>query len=577
MLDALRTLKENYSALFMKASVDFDNLGTLFRLGSLLEDEQKLYDLIKINANLSGNDGGLLGTDEPLRELYRIQQKITEHQNDLRLKNLLQYGADAERIKVCVSDGKRLTTDFAKLLLASFACIIAEPEALFRYFPMEEDLIDILIFDEASQVSIAHSISLILRAKQVVVFGDEYQYGAVGAVTVSRKYAQGYFRKILDSYKAEFHGQTTPEQEEKIIAAEADESPEEDQFIPGVIPVDAGPEWIRTFGIRNSTLNFCRAIANYRTTLTEHFRSFKEIIDYSNKYFYEVANTPLIVNRLRTKPITDVLRFIRVETKGRSGNHVNLDELEAIRLDLEGRIEQGYKGSIGVITSFDEQQQRAEKYLREHLKDYPRLKEKQKLHIWFVGDVQGEERDIVYYTFVEDKKNSEGALKSIYPIPEGTADKITSLKMQRLNVGFSRARDTMVFVHSMPLEDYMDTRLGDALRFYWTLLEDTKRSDHFIVDENIFGSPKEKDLYQLLVQTEYYQKNRERMHIIPQFDIGRYIAEEYKKYIPKYRVDFLVTLTDGGRESSLILEYDGLEYHTKDPSVVRSLEDFREE
>jgi hypothetical protein len=577
MLDALRTLREHYAALFTKASVDFDDLGTLFRLGSLLEDEQKLYDLIKLNAKLSGSDGGLLGIDEPLRELYRIQQRITEHQNDLRLKSLLQHGGDAERIKNRVAHGQRLTTDYAKILLSSFACIIAEPEALFRYFPMEEDLIDILIFDEASQVSIAHSISLILRAKQVVVFGDEYQYGAVGAVTVSRKYAQGYFRKILDSYKAEFHGQATPEQEEKIIAAEADESPDEDQFIPGVIPVDAGPEWIRTFGIRNSTLNFCRAIANYRTTLTEHFRSFKEIIDYSNKYFYELAQTPLIVNRLRTKPITDVLRFIRVETKGRSGNHVNLDELEAIRLDLEGHIEQGYKGTIGVITSFREQQQRAEKYFREHMKDYPRLKEEQKLSIWFVGDVQGEERDIVYYTFVEDRKNSEGGLKSIYPIPGGTADTIKSLKMQRLNVGFSRARDTMVFVHSMPLEDYMDTRLGDALQFYWNLLEDTKRSDHFIVDEKTFDSPKEKELYQLLLQTDFFQKNRERMHIIPQFDIGRYIAQEYKKYIPKYRVDFLVILTDGGRESSLILEYDGLEYHTKDPSVVRSLEDFREE
>ncbi|EKD21987.1 MAG: hypothetical protein ACD_87C00228G0002 [uncultured bacterium] len=149
--------------------------------------------------------------------------------------------------------------------------------------------------------------------------------------------------------------------------------------------------------------------------------------------------------------------------------------------------------------------------------------------------------------------------------------------MQRLNVGFSRARDTMVFVHSMPLEDYMDTRRGDALRFYSTLLEDTKRSDHFIVDEKTFDSPKEKELYQLLLQTDFFQNNRERMRIIPQFDIGRYIAQEYKKYIPKYRVDFLVTLTDGGRESSLILEYDGLEYHTKDHSVVRSLEDFREE
>jgi KaiC/GvpD/RAD55 family RecA-like ATPase len=577
MLDALCTLNEHYAALFKKASIDFDNLATFFRIESLLEDEQKLYDLIKLNAKLGGNDGGVLGTDESLRELYRIQQRITEHQNDLRLKKLLQHGGDAERIKTRVAHGRRLPTDYARLLLSSFACIIAEPEALFRYFPMEEDLIDILIFDEASQVSIAHSISLILRAKQVVVFGDEYQYGAVGAVTVSRKYAQGYFRKILDSYKAEFHGHTTPEQEERIITAEADETPEEDQFIPGEISVDAGPEWIRTFGIRNSTLNFCRAIANYRTTLTEHFRSFKEIIDYSNKYFYERAQTPLIVNRLRTKPITEVLRFIHVETRGRSGTHVNLDELEAIRLDLEGRIEQGYKGTIGVITSFREQQQRAEKYFREHLKDYPRLKEGQKLSIWFVGDVQGEERDIVYYTFVEDRMNSEGGLKSIYPIPDGAADKITSLKMQRLNVGFSRAKDTMTFVHSMPLEDYMDTRLGDALRFYATLLEDTKRSDHFIIDEKTFDSPKEKELYQLLIQTDFFKRNRECMHILPQFDIGRYIAREYKKYIPKYRVDFLVTLAEGGRDRSLILEYDGLEYHTKDPSVVRSLEDFREE
>jgi hypothetical protein len=92
-----------------------------------------------------------------------------------------------------------------------------------------------------------------------------------------------------------------------------------------------------------------------------------------------------------------------------------------------------------------------------------------------------------------------------------------------------------------------------------TLLEDTKRSDHFIIDEKTFDSPEEKELYQLILQTDFFQKNRERMHILPQFDIGRYIAREYKKYIPKYRVDFLVTLAKGGRERSLILEYDGLE------------------
>ena len=57
------------------------------------------------------------------------------------------------------------------MLLNNVSCILSEPELLSQYLPMDEDLIDILIIDEASQVSIAESISLMLRAKQVVVLG----------------------------------------------------------------------------------------------------------------------------------------------------------------------------------------------------------------------------------------------------------------------------------------------------------------------------------------------------------------------------------------------------------------------
>jgi very-short-patch-repair endonuclease len=199
------------------------------------------------------------------------------------------------------------------------------------------------------------------------------------------------------------------------------------------------------------------------------------------------------------------------------------------------------------------------------------------LTIWFVGDVQGEERDVVYYTFVQDNKFNNADLRTIYPIPGGTADDIKSLKMQRLNVGFSRAKDTMVFVHSMDIGDYSDSRLRDALKFYWQIFEETQKKDYFIQDEAVFESPKEKELYNLFIQTDFYSNNRNNLRIIPQFDIGKYIVQEYQKYIPRYRVDFLMTLSDGGKEKSLILEYDGLEYHTKDPHTVKSLEDFRGE
>jgi very-short-patch-repair endonuclease len=273
----------------------------------------------------------------------------------------------------------------------------------------------------------------------------------------------------------------------------------------------------------------------------------------------------------------EVLRFIKVETQGNSGRNVNIDEIEAIRKDIEEIVNNGFNGTIGIITSFREQQQRAEEYLRKKLSNYHKLKQEQKLTIWFVGDVQGEERDVVYYTFVQDNKLNNANLTAIYPIPGGTADDIKSLKMQRLNVGFSRAKDTMVFVHSMDIEDYSDSRLGDALKFYWQIFQETKKKDYFIQDDTVFESPKEKELYNLLIQTDFYRDNRNNLRIIPQFDIGKYIAQEYQKYIPRYRVDFLMTLSDGGKEKSLILEYDGLEYHTKDPHTVKSLEGFRGE
>ena len=56
--------------------------------------------------------------------------------------------------------------------------------------------------------------------------------------------------------------------------------------------------------------------------------------------------------------------------------------------------------------------------------------------------------------------------------------------------------------------------------------------------------------------------------LIAQFEIGKYIREEYHRNIPKYRVDFLLTMSDAGKEKSLIIEYDGVEFHTRNPDIV---------
>lgn len=580
IIDALTAVRDLYGAVLKRLGIDFASIASIGKIKALTRDEEKIKELIQLHAELSRNNSFLPDIKAKLDELNGYNQRLTEHANDQRLKGFQNHPADMARIKRQIANGQRLTPEQAKVLCDTYSCIIAEPEAVFKYFPMDEGLIDILIFDEASQVSIAHSLSLILRAKQVLVFGDRYQYGAVSAVNVSRKYGGGYFKRIVDDYVREYNRNLTEEEKAKLIEEETQEVNDDDLSIHEPIrdsQLAAHKEWLKAFGIRMSTLDFCQEIRNYHSSLDEHFRSFPEIIDYSNEFFYRQAQIPLTINRLRTKPIDEVLRFIKVETQGHSGKNVNLDEIEAIRGDIERITANGYRGTIGIITSFREQKTRTEQYLREKLPNFHRLKEENKLAIWFVGDVQGEERDIVYYSFVQDKKFDNADLRTIYPTPGGTADNINSLKMQRLNVGFSRAKDTMVFVHSMELDKYTDSRLGDALKFYQSTLEETRQTDHFIADEAVFDSPKEKELYMMITQSDFFRKNKERLKIIPQFDIGKYIQQEYKKYVPKYRVDFLMTLAVGGKEKSLILEYDGLEYHTKDPSIVKSLENFKEE
>lgn len=566
-LDCLSKFADVFKPLLSGSKLNANSLKDIKSLFDRNGTHKELSDYIRLFIELSKNENIVLPDRQLVDSYYEALHKQLEYKNDERIKNLNKHAGDISRIETTIKTGKRLKKEEAEVILSSISCILSEPDLISQYFPMEEDLIDILIIDEASQVSIAESISLILRARQVVVLGDELQYGAVGAVNVNRAYAAQYFKEILDGYEKDYHVAIGDIEKRALIDEVSKEVNEDDQESEIIFrPEEGTKEWLKTFNIRTSTLSFAKALRNYSISLDTHFRSFSEIIDYSNEYFYKPNQIPLIVNRIRTKPINEVLRFIEVQTKGNAGNNINLDEIEAIKKDIELLLAHGFKGSIGIITSFREQKSQMEELLRKEMANFHVLLKDHKLAIWFVGDVQGEERDIVYYSLVEDKKIGNGSLKNIYPIPNGTADNIRKLKMQRLNVGFSRAKDTMVFVHSMPIEDYSDTRLGDALKYYRSLRDSAQ--DNYIEDESVFGSVPEKELYQMIINTQFYKNNRDKIKIIAQFPIGKYIKETFHRYIPKYRVDFLVTVSDKGKEQSLILEYDGIEYHTKNPELV---------
>ncbi|MFH1544045.1 MAG: AAA domain-containing protein [Patescibacteria group bacterium] len=560
-------LLESYEPALKLLGIEKQDITSLNKLSNTSEEIALFWKFVRLHEKISNYDLATPPEREKIALFEEKVQKLLEHENDQRLKSLNNYSGDIQRALTAVNTGKRLSEEQAKVLFDNLSCIIAPPKLISEYFPMNKDMVDMLIIDEASQVSIAESISLMLRAKQTIVFGDELQYGAVSARNVSKKYSERYFKDILDDYEKDKNDPISDEVKDRLASEVSEDIPEEELTSSPTYTVDPNQkEWLKTFGIRTSTLSFAEAVANYKTSLDVHFRSFPEIISYSSEKFYKENQINLITNRIRTKPIGQVLRFIKVDTQGMAGRNVNLDEMEAIKEDLENVLHNGFKGTIGIICSFREQAERMDAFFREELSSYHQLKKDHELEIWFVGDVQGVERDIVYFSLVEDKELGNASLKYIYPVVGGTADNIHNLQKQRLNVGFSRAKDTMVFVHSMTLGKYADTSLGEALDHYQKIAETT--TDNYVEDESVFDSPAEKKLYNLLIQTDFYKQNRNSIRIIPQFDMGKYINDKYHKYIPNYRVDFLVTLSEGGKERSLIMEYDGIEYHFKNPDEV---------
>lgn len=566
-IDALTLLFRHYGPVLEQSGVDQNQLATFGLMLIPPERAEHFFKYLQLHADLSSMSPVAPPTRGLLDDYFSKTQKLNENAADLRFSGLVNHSGHVQQILTAISAGRRISLVQAQTLLSHLTCIITEPGLIAQYFPMKDDMIDLLIIDEASQVSIAESISLMLRARQTIVFGDELQYGAVGAVNVSERYAVHYFKDILRDYAIDRNQAISEEEKERLAREASRELPEDEQEVSRFIPITPGArEWLKTFSIRTSTLAFARALQNYSESLNVHFRSFPEIISYSNEYFYKESQIELAPTRIRTKPIKEVLRFLKVETQGNSGRRVNLDEIETIKNDIEGLIAKGYKGTIGVICSFQDQKDRMEEIFRREMRIHPDLVRNHRFTVWFVGDVQGEERDLIYYSFVEDKKLENGSLRDIYPVINGSADNIRNLKMQRLNVGFSRARDTMVFVHSMPLTDYSDTRLGNALLHYDKMLN--AAHDQYVEDESVFESPAEKNLYRQILQTNFFQAHRDTLRLIAQFEIGKYIREEYHRYIPKYRVDFLLTQSQGGREKSLVLEYDGVEYHTRNPEIV---------
>lgn len=263
--------------------------------------------------------------------------------------------------------------------------------------PLEPGFFDLVVIDEASQCDIASALPLLFRAKAAVIIGDPKQLRHISAIPPRRD------RELLHK-----HG---------LAEGYAKWAYSENSLFDLACPL-AGQDDI--------------------IMLRDHHRSHADIIEFSNQHFYEgQLRIATEYDRLRRPaPDAPTVRWVPVQGVVVRPGTGALNEIEAraVVKELERlAIQQGYNGTVGVVTPFRAQANR----IRDLVNAHPHasiLLNKLELLIDTVHKFQGDERDVMIFSPVVSKGIADGAV--------GFLKKTDNL----FNVAITRARAALIVV-----------------------------------------------------------------------------------------------------------------------------------
>ncbi len=463
-----------------------------------------------------------VGTKSKLEELNttlmnaqvdtRLVDFVNTQRNDAR--TMAQLIADRQKFPEAKFDGVR----------SSFPIILAGIREFGEFMPLVPGLFDVVVIDEASQVSVAQALPALLRAKKVVCLGDSKQFSNVKSANASIALNEKYRANLVQFF-------------ERNVTREAE-----------------ALKRLAMFDVKRSVLEFCSIAASYSVMLRKHFRSYPELISYSSSTFY---GRQLQALKVRAKPLDEVIKFEQVDaTDKKVSRATNEAEVEAILARLLELLELESPPTVGVITPFREQHTLLQKTLLNHPKGQE-FEDRLRLKVMTFDSCQGEERSIIFYSLVATPGND--ALNYIFPVSLENSEEAVEekLKVQRLNVGFSRAQDCIWIMHSQDIGLFKGA-IAQALHHYQRVLK-SKAPDASQTDQS---SPMEAKVLSWLQQTNFVQGQTEAVEIIPQFPIGDYLRQLDPTYThPAWRVDFLVVCRTEKGTLHIVIEYDGFEFH----------------
>ncbi len=309
---------------------------------------------------------------------------------------------------------RQLVQSLPTLLPRIKPCLLMSPLSVAQYLDAGYAPFDLVVFDEASQITVWDAVGSIARGRQLVVVGDPKQLPPTS-----------FFSRTQDDAA-------------DGSAADADEPQVEDL---------------------ESILDECIGAGMNRSSLQWHYRSRHEsLIAFSNATYYDASLVTF------PSPVTDDVA-VRIEKVAgvydRGGTRTNRIEAEAVVDAIERHYLDAIAGrprSIGVVTFNQPQQALIETLLDERRGRNPDLDraiaaaDTEPLFIKNLENVQGDERDVICFS-VTYGLDATGRMTMNFGPLNGQGGH------RRLNVAITRAREAVRIFSSLDPAQIDTTRV----------------------------------------------------------------------------------------------------------------------
>ncbi len=417
------------------------------------------------------------------RDTHREQAQLVQRQANLKRKHMP------------IRDFVREAPD---VLLALKPCWAMSPLVVSQLLP-NAPLFDLVIFDEASQVTPADAIPSILRGRQIVVAGDPKQLPPT----------------------AFFASDSTAEEDDPLVTQ------------------NSGTQGFE------SILDALTSVLQFRT-LAWHYRSRDErLIAFSNAHIYD-----RMLTTFAGVGGPACMEHVLVEWQVGSDTNSPAIEVERVVDLILNHAVQRPDESLGVIAMGVKHSNRIQEALRQRLHDNPSLAAQ--LADFFDEDrdehffaknlerVQGDERDAIILT-IGYGKNDKGQL------PYHFGPLLSDGGERRLNVAVTRAKQRMTLVSSFSSHD-MDPDRSTAegvrmLRYYLQYVESGGANLGDVLLDKPALNPFEIDVRNAL--------EKEGMQLVAQYGSSG------------YRIDFAAKHPEQPGRFVLAIECDGASYHSQ--------------